>query len=52
MLRDRDLFERPGKRDVTLIESETLEAYKRESGQKLSAAEAPAESAHAGGALE
>ena len=32
--------ERPGKRDVTLIESETLEAYTRESGQKLSAAEA------------
>ena len=31
--------ERPGKRDVTLIESETLEAYKRESGEKLSAAE-------------
>ena len=32
--------ERSGKRDVTLIESETLEAYTRESGQKLSAAEA------------
>jgi MOSC domain-containing protein YiiM len=32
--------ERPGKRDVTLIESEALDAYARESGQKLSAAEA------------
>jgi MOSC domain-containing protein YiiM len=32
--------ERPGKRDVTLIESEALEAYARESGRKLSAAEA------------
>ena len=32
--------DRPGKRDVTLIESEVLEAYARESGQKLSAAEA------------
>jgi MOSC domain-containing protein YiiM len=32
--------ERPGRRDVTLIESETLEAYQRQSGQKLSAAEA------------
>ena len=32
--------ERLGKRDVTLIESEALEAYTRESGQKLSAAEA------------
>jgi MOSC domain-containing protein YiiM len=32
--------DRPGKRDVTLIESEALEAYQRESGKKLSAAEA------------
>lgn len=32
--------DRPGKRDVTLIESEALEAYARESGRKLSAAEA------------
>lgn len=31
--------DRPGKRDVTLIESEALEAYERESGKKLSAAE-------------
>ena len=31
---------RPGRRDVTLIESEVLEAYSRESGRKLSAAEA------------
>ena len=31
--------ENPGKRDVTLIESEPLEAYERESGKKLSAAE-------------
>lgn len=31
--------DRPGHRDVTLIESEVLEAYERESGQKLSAAE-------------
>lgn len=29
----------PGKRDVTLIESEALESYARESGKKLSAAE-------------
>ncbi len=29
----------PGKRDVTLIEAEALEAYERESGKKLSAAE-------------
>lgn len=32
--------ERPGKRDVTLIESEALEAYSRENGRTLSAAEA------------
>ena len=32
--------DRPGKRDVTLIESEALEAYEREGGRKLSAAEA------------
>lgn len=32
--------DRPGNRDVTLIESEVLEAYARESGRKLSAAEA------------
>ena len=32
--------DRPGKRDVTLIESEALEAYTQESGRKLSAAEA------------
>jgi MOSC domain-containing protein YiiM len=31
---------RPGRRDVTLIESEVLEAYSRESGRTLSAAEA------------
>ena len=31
---------RPGRRDVTLIESEVLDAYARESGRKLSAAEA------------
>ncbi len=31
--------DRPGQRDVTLIESEALEAYARESGKKLSAAE-------------
>ena len=31
--------DRPGHRDVTLIESEVLEAYERESGKKLSAAE-------------
>jgi MOSC domain-containing protein YiiM len=31
--------ERPGRRDVTLIESEALEAYRRQSGQELSAAE-------------
>lgn len=31
--------DRPGKRDVTLIESEALEAYEHESGKKLSAAE-------------
>lgn len=30
---------RPGKRDVTLIESEVLEAYVRESGRMLSAAD-------------
>lgn len=30
----------PGKRDVTLIESEALEAYEHESGKKLTAAEA------------
>ncbi len=29
----------PGKRDVTLIESEALAAYERESGKKLTAAE-------------
>jgi MOSC domain-containing protein YiiM len=32
--------DRPGRRDVTLIESEALEAYARESGRKLSAAAA------------
>jgi MOSC domain-containing protein YiiM len=32
--------DRPGRRDVTLIESEALQAYERESGKKLSAAEA------------
>jgi MOSC domain-containing protein YiiM len=32
--------DRPGRRDVTLTESEALEAYARENGQKLSAAEA------------
>lgn len=32
--------DRPGKRDVTLIESEALEAYERENDRKLSAAEA------------
>jgi MOSC domain-containing protein YiiM len=32
--------DRPGRRDVTLIESEALEAYERESGNKLSPAEA------------
>ena len=32
--------DRPGKRDVTLIESEALEAYAREGGRKLSATEA------------
>lgn len=31
--------DRPGKRDVTLIETEALEAYERESGKKLSGAE-------------
>ena len=31
--------DRPGKRDVTLIELEALEAYERESGKKLSPAE-------------
>lgn len=31
--------ERPGQRDVTLIEAEVLESYERESGKKLSAAE-------------
>ncbi len=31
--------DRPGNRDVTLIESEVLESYERESGRKLSAAE-------------
>ena len=31
--------DRPGKRDVTLIETEALQAYERESGKKLSAAE-------------
>lgn len=31
--------DRPGKRDVTLIETEALEAYERESGKKLPAAE-------------
>lgn len=30
----------PGKRDVTLIEAEALESYERESGKKLSAAQA------------
>jgi MOSC domain-containing protein YiiM len=32
--------DRPGRRDVTLIEAEALEAYERESGKKLPAAEA------------
>jgi MOSC domain-containing protein YiiM len=32
--------DRPGQRDVTLIESEVLESYEQESGKKLSAAEA------------
>jgi MOSC domain-containing protein YiiM len=32
--------DRPGNRDVTLIESEALKAYENESGNKLSAAEA------------
>ena len=32
--------DRPGRRDVTLIESEMLEAYQQQSGDKLSAAEA------------
>ncbi len=31
--------DRPGQRDVTLIEAEALEAYERESGRKLSGAE-------------
>lgn len=31
--------DRPGKRDVTLIESEVLENYQRETGKKLTAAE-------------
>jgi MOSC domain-containing protein YiiM len=31
--------DRPGKRDVTLIESEVLENYQHETGKKLSAAE-------------
>jgi MOSC domain-containing protein YiiM len=31
--------DRPGKRDVTLIETEALEAYERESGKRLSGAE-------------
>lgn len=31
--------DRPGQRDVTLIESEVLESYEQESGKKLSAAE-------------
>jgi MOSC domain-containing protein YiiM len=31
--------DRPGQRDVTLIEAEALEAYERESGKKLSGAE-------------
>ena len=32
--------DRPGRRDVTLIESEMLEAYRAKAGEKLSAAEA------------
>src|SRR4029077_18758850 len=32
--------DRPGRRDVTLIESEMLEAYQQQSGDKLSAAQA------------
>jgi MOSC domain-containing protein YiiM len=31
--------DRPGKRDLTLIEAEALQAYEEESGNKLSAAE-------------